>query len=118
MLLKKNKTDNSILFVDASNEFVKATKNNRLSDENIARIVTTVAERTETEYFSCLVSNSVVGDEKNSYNLSVSTYIEQEDTREKVDIVKLNAKIADIVANEETLRREIDKIISEIEGDL
>ena len=43
MLLKKSKTDNAILFVDASKEFVKVTKNNRLSEENIRRIVSAVA---------------------------------------------------------------------------
>lgn len=115
MLLRKNKTDNSVLFVDASGEFVKVTKNNRLSDENIKRIVNAVAERKDEEHFSRLVPNSEVGNESNAYNLSVSTYVEAEDTREKVDIVKLNAEIAEIVAREAVLRAEIDKIIAEIE---
>ena len=47
---------------------------------------------------------------------NVSTYVEQEDKREKIDIVKLNAEIKDIVAREQVLRDEIDKIIAEIEG--
>ena len=115
MLLKKNKTDNSILFVDASKEFVKVTKNNRLSDENIANIVNAVAERTDKKHFCQLVSNEIVGNEDNKYNLSVSTYVEAEDTREVIDIVKLNAEIAEIVAKENTLRAEIDRIIAEIE---
>ena len=49
------------------------------------------------------------------YNLSVSSYVEQEDTREKIDIVKLNAEIEEIVAREQILRDEIAKIIAEIE---
>ena len=53
---------------------------------------------------------------ENDYNLSVSTYVEAEDTREKIDIVKLNAEIAEIVAKEQFLRDEIDKIIAELEG--
>ena len=61
--------------------------------------------------------NDEVGNEQNAYNLSVSTYVEAEDTREKIDIVKLNAEIAEIVAREETLRREINAIIAEIEVD-
>lgn len=116
MLLKKNKKDNSILFVDASGEFVKVTKNNRLSEENIQRIVSSVAGRQDEKYFSRLVPNEEVGNKDNAYNLSVSTYVEQEDTREKVDIVKLNAEIAEIVAREQVLREEIDRIIKEIEG--
>lgn len=115
MLLRKNKSDNSILFVDASEEFVKVTKNNRLSEQNIQRIVAAVAARKNEEYFCRLVTNSEVGSKENAYNLSVSTYVEQKDTREKVDIVKLNAEIAEIVAREQLLRDEIDKIIAEIE---
>ncbi len=55
---------------------------------------------------------------ENDYNLSVSTYVEAEDTREKIDIVKLNAEIKEIVAREQVLRDEIDKIIAEIEGNI
>ena len=61
------------------------------------------------------VPNDEVGSKQNNYNLSVSTYVEQEDTREKIDIVKLNAEIAEIVAREQKLREEIDQIIGEIE---
>ena len=60
--------------------------------------------------------NDEVGSKQNNYNLSVSTYVEQEDTREKIDIVKLNAEIAKIVAREQKLREEINRIIEEIEG--
>lgn len=116
MLLRKNKSDNAILFVDASGEFVKVTKNNRLSEENIQRIVSAAAARKDEAYFCRLVPNAEVGSEQNAYNLSVSTYVEQQDTREKIDIAKLNAEIAEIVAREQKLREEIDKIIEEIEG--
>ena len=61
------------------------------------------------------MSNSDIAEK--DYNLSVSTYVEQLDTREKVDIVKLNAEIKEIVAREAVLRAEIDKIIAEIEGE-
>lgn len=114
MILKKNKTDNNTLFVDASGEFIKVTKNNRLSDANIARIVNAVKTRKDEKYFSHLVSNEEIGSEKNNYNLSVSTYVEQKDTREKIDINALNAQISEIVKKENDLRKEIDKIIAEI----
>ncbi len=113
MVLRKNKKDNRVLFVDASGECVKVTKNNRLSDDNIARIVGAVADRSEIKHFSHLASYDEVAD--NGYNLSVSTYVEAEDTREKVDIKKLNAEIEEIVAREATLRAEINAIIKEIE---
>ena len=117
MVLRKNKTDNGIMFVDASGECVKVTKNNRLMPQNIENIVNAVAERKSVPHFCQLVPNSVVGSKENAYNLSVSTYVEAEDTREKVDINDLNAEIAEIVAREAVLRAEIDKIIAEIEVD-
>ena len=103
-----------MLFIDASKEFVKVTNNNKLTAANIDRIVDVYAKREEVAHFSHLASYDEVAE--NDFNLSVSTYVEQEDTREKVDIVKLNAEIAEIVAREDVLRKEIDKIIAEIEG--
>ena len=113
MLLKKSKKDNTVLFVDASGECVKVTKNNRLAPENIARIVDAVAKHEEAEHFCHVATFDEISG--NDYNLSVSTYVEQEDTREKVDIAVLNAEIAEIVAKEDALRKEIDAIIKEIE---
>ena len=115
MVLKKSKKSNDVLFIDASNEFIKVTNNNKLTDENIEKIVKTFVDRQDVEYFAEVVSNDIVGDEEHNYNLSVSTYVEQRDTREKVDIKKLNADIAEIVAREQVLREEIDRIIKEIE---
>ena len=89
------------------------TNNNRLTPENIDRIVDTFARRAEEAHFSHLATYEEITEQE--YNLSVSTYVEAEDTREKIDIVQLNAEIAQIVAREEVLRGEIDKIIAEIE---
>lgn len=113
MVLKKSKKDNSILFIDATNECVKVTNNNKLTDDNINNIVEIFTKREDKEYVAKLVSNKEI--EENDYNLSVSTYVEKEDTREKIDIVELNKEIDEIVAKENILRDEIKKIISEIE---
>ena len=114
MVMKKGKPDNQVLFIDASAECIKVTNNNKLTSENIDRIISTFAERKEIAHFSHLAQQSeIIG---NDYNLSVSTYVEAEDTREKIDIVKLNAEIEEIVKREDLLRKEIAKIIAEIEG--
>ena len=113
MVMKKSKTDNNVLFIDATNECIKVTNNNKLTDENINKIVDIFASRDESKHFSHLAAYKEITE--NSYNLSVSTYVEAEDTREKIDIVKLNAEIKEIVAREQVLRDEIDKIIAEIE---
>ena len=81
--------------------------------QNIQRIVDVFTSREDVEYFSKLVPFNEISE--NGYNLSVSSYVEAEDTREKIDIVKLNAEIKEIVAREQVLRDEIDKIIAEIE---
>ena len=114
MVLKKGKPDSKIPFIDATNECIKVTNNNKLTQDNIKRIVDTFARREEIAHFAHLADYDEIAE--NNYNLSVSTYVEAEDTREKIDIVKLNAEIREIVAREQVLRDEIDKIITEIEG--
>ncbi len=113
MVMKKNKSDNKTLFIDASAECIKVTNNNKLTPENIERIVDVFARRAEVLHFSHLATYDEVT--RNDYNLSVSTYVEAEDTREKIDIVKLNAEIEEIVMREDELREAIRNIIEEIE---
>ena len=113
MVMKKNKNDNKTLFIDASGECIKVTNNNKLTPANIERIVNIFANREEVGHFSRLVSYDEIVE--NDYNLSVSTYVESEDTREKIDIAKLNAEIERIVMREDELREAIRNIIEEIE---
>lgn len=112
MVLKKSKSDNATLFIDATTECEKVTNNNKLRDNHIDNILKMFTDRTDIDYKVKLVPNSEIAD--NDYNLSVSTYVEKEDIRPKVDIIKLNQEIAEIVARENVLRAEIDKIIAEI----
>ena len=114
MVLKKSKSENSTLFIDATNEFIKVTNSNKLTESNINTVLDVYKNRKDVDYVARLVPNSEISEE--NYNLSVSTYVEKEDTREVIDITVLNAEIKEIVAREEELRREIDKIIAEIEG--
>ena len=114
MVLKKSKTDNSTLFIDASKEFVKVTNNNKLTQGNIETILVAYTARGNKDHFARLVPNGDIAAQ--DYNLSVSTYVDQKDTREVVDIKKLNEEIEKIVAREQELRDEIAKIVAEIEG--
>lgn len=113
MVLKKSKTENSTLFIDASRECVKVTNSNKLTSANIDAILNAFMARADKEHFAKVVPNSDISVQ--DYTLSVSTYVEQEDTREKVDIVALNKEIAGIVARQQVLRDEIARIIAEIE---
>ena len=113
MVLKKSKAENSTLFIDAAKECVKVTNNNKLTQQNIDAILGAYIGRKDEAHFARLVPNADIA--AAGYNLSVSTYVEQKDTREKVDIVALNAQIENIVAREQVLRDEIAKIIATIE---
>lgn len=115
MVLKKNKSDNSILFINASKECVKVTNNNKLTDKNINNILKYYEERKNIEYISSFIKYEKVVEE--NYNLSVNTYVELEDTREKIDINVLNAEIEAIVKKQQVLRDNISKIINEL-GDI
>ena len=115
LVLAKNKTENKTLFVDASKEFKKETNNNILEEKNIDNIIEEFRNRADVEYFSRYVDNSEI--EENDYNLSVSTYVEKEDTREKIDIKVLNKEIAETVKKIDELRASIDEIVRELEGD-
>ena len=113
MVLRRSKSENSTLFIDASREFIKVTNSNKLTQENIDKIVAAYTARNDVTYCVKLVPNGNIADQ--GYNLSVSTYVEQEDKREPVDIAALNAEIERIVERENILRREIAAIIEEIE---
>ena len=113
MVMKRGKADNKILFIDATNQCVKVTNNNKLLPEHIDTIVDAFEKRESRDFLCRLVSYDEVKGQ--DYNLSVSAYVEQEDTREKIDVKQLNAEINEIVAREQVLRNEINKIISEIE---
>lgn len=114
LVLKKNKKSNDILFLDASNQFVKSGNKNKITDDNINTILKLYENRTDEDYKTKVVSCEVVGE--NDYNLSVSTYVEQEDTREVIDINVLNSQIEETVKKIDDLRKQINTIIEEIEG--
>lgn len=115
LVIKKNKSDTNISFIDASKEFLKVTNTNKLQDENIKNILAYYTERKDVQHVVKVASYNKV--KENDYNLSVSTYVEKEDTREVIDIKVLNEKINKIVARENELRFSIDEIIKDIEGD-
>jgi type I restriction enzyme M protein len=114
VLKKSAKADNSVLFIDASGEFEHRGNKNTLAAENRKSILDAVKQRADKEYFARLVANEEILN--NDCNLAVSSYVEQEDTREIVDINVLNAEIERIVAREDELRKAIDEIVAGIEG--
>jgi len=113
IVLKKSKKDNKTLFIDASKEFIKSGNKNKLSEENISRILNSFSKRLDEEYFSKLVDNKEI--EENDYNIAVSSYVVAEDTREVINITELNSRIKEIVKKQNELRLAIDEIVNDIE---
>jgi type I restriction enzyme M protein len=114
VVLKKSKADNSTLFIDASAEFVRQGNKNKLTADNRQKMLDAFTQREDIPHFAKLVRNSAIAE--NSYNIAVSSYVEQEDTSEATDITALNAEIARIVARQSELRIAIDAIVADLEG--
>lgn len=114
LVLKKNKTDNSILFVDASEEFVRNTNKNKLSDDNVDNILSLLKNRVDVENKSIVVPNEEIAE--NDYNISVSSYLKIADEEVTIDIIELNKNIQEIVTKQDQVRKELDAIIRELES--
>ncbi len=114
LVMRKDKKLTDVLFVDASKEYVKEGANNRLSEENIQYILKLYRGHTNVDHKAQLVSTDNIA--ANEYNLSPSSYIEPEDTREKIDIKALNAELADIVRREAEQRAVVEKIVADLES--
>lgn len=114
LVLKKSKRDNKVLFVDASAEFDKVGKYNTMTEPRRDHILDVLATREDLDFQARLVDQAEIAE--NDYTLSVSTYVEKEDTREVIDITALNAEIAEIVARQAVLRTQIDAIVADLEG--
>lgn len=114
IVLKKSKKDNSVLFIDGSAEFERRGNKNQLLEEHRRKILDAFTARADVEHFAKLVTHDEIAE--NDYNLSVSSYVQPEDTREIVDITELNARISQIVARQHELRTQIDAIVAELEA--
>ena len=115
LVLKKNKSDNNILFVDASEEFTRNTNKNKLSDENINNIVGLLKNRKTIENKAYLATYDEVKD--NDYNISVNSYLKTNTDDNNIDIEDVNKKLADVVPRQQQIRKELEEIIKELEDD-
>ncbi|MBL0617314.1 type I restriction-modification system subunit M [Aeromonas veronii] len=116
LVLAKNKKDTMTQFIDASGPdyFRKETNNNVLLDAHIKEIMEVFDSKANVDHFAKSVPFEQVA--ANDYNLSVSSYVEAKDNREVVDIAQLNAELKTTVSRIDQLRKEIDAIVAQIEG--
>lgn len=114
LVLSKHKTNMSTQFIDASGLFKKETNNNILTEQHIEQIMQVFDGKNNVDHFAMSVPFEKI--KENDYNLSVSSYVEAKDTREVIDIVQLNTELKVTVAKIDQLRKDIDAIVAEIEG--
>ncbi|WP_129777087.1 type I restriction-modification system subunit M [Peristeroidobacter soli] len=115
LVLAKNKKDTTTQFIDASGLFKKENNNNVLLDTHIEQIMAVFDSKANVDHFGRSVPFEQVA--ANDYNLSVSGYVKANDSREVVDIAQLNAQLKATVAKIGQLRKDIDAIVAEIDGE-
>lgn len=113
LVIKKNKSDSKVLFIDASKEFVRGSAKNKLNDSHMQKILDVYAKRDSVEHFSRLVEHKEI--EEKDYNISVGSYVSPKDEREVINIKVLNADIEKIVDRQSELRTQIDAIVADLE---
>ncbi len=116
LVLSKSKTENKTQFIDATGEdfFKKETNNNVLYPSHIEQIMQMFDTKAEVAHITTTIDNTKIAE--NDYNLSVNSYVEPKDTREKIDIKELNKEVAITVNKIDKLRADIDAIVKEIEA--
>src|SRR5690606_38184812 len=116
LVLSKHKTDSKTQFIDVSGEdfFKKVTNNNVMTDAHIEKIMQMFDSKEDVEHVAKSIDNKIISE--NDYNLSVSSYVEAKDNREKINIVELNKEVAKTVKKIDKLRADIDVIIKEIKA--
>ena len=112
VLKRSAKTDANVLFIDASRLFQKDGNKNVLLPEHQDKIMELFANRKDEQYLAKLVKNDDILE--NDCNLSVSSYVEQEDTREVINISEVNAKLETLVAEGYELNKKIEEIINNL----
>lgn len=114
LVLKKNKEDNKVLFIDATKEFTRGSAKSKLTKDHMTKILDSYSKRRIEKHFSYLADHSEI--EEKDYNISVGTYVTPKDTREEINIKELNTRISDIVSKQTKLRTQIDEIVADLEG--
>lgn len=112
LVLKKCKKDDDVLFINASEHFVKGKRQNTLDKDNIKRIVETYKYRQETERYSRKVSMDEI--EKNGYNLNISRYVSTAEDEIEIDLDKVNEKLTSINERIETKTKEHNEYLKEL----
>lgn len=113
IVLKKNRQTRDVLFIDASREFVKGKNQNKLSEENIQKILETYAERKDVEKYAHLATFEEI--KENDYNLNIPRYVDTFEEEEPIDMVHVGNDIKKIRQEQQVLEKELLEAISSLQ---
>ena len=94
IILKKNRTTRDVLFIDASKDFLKGKNQNKLSIENIDKVVETYKKREDVEKFAHVASFDEI--KENDFNLNIPRYVDTFEEQEEIDIVELGKELVSL----------------------
>ena len=94
IILKKNRTTRDVLFIDASKEFLKGKNQNKLSIENIDKVVETYKNREDVEKYAYVASFDEI--KENDFNLNIPRYVDTFEEQEEIDIVELGKELVSL----------------------
>lgn len=112
LILKKNNTDRSVLFVDASKEFRKEGPRNYLDQDHIEKIVDAVFKRKDVEKFAHLATFEEI--QSNDFNLNIPRYIDNSEEEEEIDITAIFADLSALDKQEAAIDKDLNKFLSEL----
>ena len=113
LVFKMAKTDNSVLFIDASHEFKGGKYQNQLTDENIAKIVATYRDRVSTHKYAYLASLEEL--DENEYNLNIPLYVDSYKEKEQIDLMDELAERKHLMAQLTVLESKMEKFMDELD---
>lgn len=112
LVLKKNKDNSDVLFIDASNEFEKGKNQNNLTPENIKKIVETYKNRQDVDKYAHVASYDEI--KENDYNLNIPRYVDTFEPEPDIDIDEVKQNIADLDAEIAKVQAEFDSMATEL----
>lgn len=112
IVLKKNRTSRHVLFIDASKDFVKGKNQNRLSKENIDKIIAAYADRKAIDKYAYLASFEEI--KENDYNLNIPRYVDTFEEEEPIDMATIGSEIKKIRKEKSEFQQSLFETISSL----
>lgn len=112
IVLKKNRQNNDVFFIDASKDFIKGKKQNTLSEEHLKKILSTYKNRQDVDKYAHIATLDEI--KENDYNLNIPRYVDTFEEEEPIDLVAVNKEIMQIDKEIEASEAELISMLGEL----